>query len=142
MNKEELAALLDGREYGNEITSQEEKQAKQDGLVVVFGYSDDICELRGAINDEIGCFDGGTISFTKNGKFPTEDEIGIIEDILGELKLNRIKAIFAPQEPLCSWIYETDIPHATFNIMENGELYCVGIVFSINDLIKDLENER
>ena len=35
----------------------------------------------------------------------------------------------------CSWKYETEIPHATFRIMESGELYCVGIVFDIQSLI-------
>ena len=42
MTAKELAELLNGREYGNEITSDEEKLAKESGLVVVFGYSDDM----------------------------------------------------------------------------------------------------
>ena len=33
-----------------------------------------------------------------------------------------------------SWTFETDIPHETFNIYENGELFCVGIVFRMEDL--------
>ena len=34
----------------------------------------------------------------------------------------------------CWWSYETDIPHETFNIYEDGEVWCVGIVFSVEDL--------
>ena len=34
MNAHEFAALLDGREYGSEITKAEAQQAKADGLVV------------------------------------------------------------------------------------------------------------
>ena len=42
--------------------AEEERLAKENGLVVVFGYSDDNIELRGAINNEAGCFDGGSFS--------------------------------------------------------------------------------
>lgn len=34
-----------------------------------------------------------------------------------------------------TWTYKTEIPHEEFNIWEDGELYCVGIVFSIKDLV-------
>lgn len=51
--------MLNGREYGDEITREEEAMAKAHGLVVVFGYSDDNMEFCGAITDEVGCYDGG-----------------------------------------------------------------------------------
>ena len=37
-------------------------------------------------------------------------------------------------DPEYAWIYRTEIPHACFDILENGEKYCKGIVFSLNDL--------
>lgn len=60
MTAAELAALLNGREYRKEMSRDEEQVAKAAGLVVVFGASDDLMELRGAISDEVGCYDGGT----------------------------------------------------------------------------------
>ena len=33
-----------------------------------------------------------------------------------------------------TWSYETDIPHETFKIWEDGELFCIGLVFSIEDI--------
>jgi hypothetical protein len=33
-----------------------------------------------------------------------------------------------------SWQYKTDIPHATFKIMKDGDVYCIGIVFDIKEL--------
>lgn len=54
LTKEELAARLDGRSYRNEITQEEEKLAKENRLVAIFGASDDLIELRGAINEELG----------------------------------------------------------------------------------------
>ncbi len=63
MNKEELAKRLDGRLIGNEISKEEEAKAQEDGLIVIFGASDDLAEIRGAIYDEVGCYDGGVIAF-------------------------------------------------------------------------------
>jgi hypothetical protein len=40
MTAKELAALLNGRKYLEEITAAEERQAKESGLLVVFGASD------------------------------------------------------------------------------------------------------
>ena len=45
-------------QYRNEVSSMVADIAKENGLVVVFGASDDLCEIRGAEDDEIDCFDG------------------------------------------------------------------------------------
>ena len=112
MTLKEFASLLDGREYRCEITPSEEALAKELGFVVVFGYSDDNAELRGAINDEIGCFDGGVLEH---------------EDLP-----KPIYAYWCPATPDCAWAYGTDITHERFCIYDHGELYCVGIVCDIN----------
>lgn len=136
MTKEQFAKNLHGRQYGDEISTEEESIAKENGLVVVFGYSDDNAELRGAIHDEIGCYDGGDIWIAKqkDGKYVviTEEQKDSLE-YFGN-KFHTIKAVWSPEEPACSWIYETEIPHVTFDILEEGELYCRGIVFSLTDL--------
>jgi hypothetical protein len=67
MNRDKMAALLNGRSYGEEITKEECATAKAHGLVVVFGYSDDNVELRGAIDDEVGACDGTTLHITPDG---------------------------------------------------------------------------
>ena len=46
--------MLNGRSYRNEITSSEEKLAKENNLVVVYGASDDLVELAGAMSEEFG----------------------------------------------------------------------------------------
>lgn len=112
MTLKEFAKMLDGREYRHEITKEEEALAKELGFVVVFGYSDDNAELRGAIDDEIGCFDGGVLE---------HDDLP-----------NMIYAMWCPEYIDCSWAYQTSIPHEKFHIYEDGELYCVGIVCDIN----------
>lgn len=134
MTKEQLAAKLDGREYGNEITDAEEKQAQASGLVVVFGYSDDNVEFRGCIVDEYGCYGGGSVLVTKDGLVASDHDCNC--DCCGHAALvKRSKQIDAVWDyDGYSWIYKTDIPHATFEILEDGEKYCRGIVFEMASL--------
>jgi hypothetical protein len=130
----ELAALLTGREYGNEITSAEEGQAKADGLVVVYGYSDDNMEFAGAIHDEVGCYDGGTAYLTRDGLLQNECEN---DDCPSFARLKAcaatIEALWC-EEPVYSWTYRTTIPHETFEIVEDGAPFCRGIVFSLAEV--------
>ena len=128
-----LAEKLNGREIGKEITREEEAEAKAAGLVVAFGGSDDLAEFRGAIYDEAGI---GKIQFTAKGKFFDEDRIEELEGMLhdGEISalptLNRINATFG----MAGHRYTTDIPCWKFAIMEDGEQFSEGLVFSISDL--------
>ena len=119
------AERLNGREYGSEITTVEAAEAKRDGIVVVFGYSDDNMEFVGALNDEVGCFEGGIASVCEFGVYGKE--------VPFNTKLDEIKAVWNDAGSP-AWSYETDIPHEKFNIYEDGELYCKGIVFSMDDL--------
>jgi hypothetical protein len=142
MTKEELAAKLTGREIGQEITEAEENLAADDGLVVIFGASDDLCELRGAIYDEAGCYDGGVVLFTADGLLPEldRDDMEVLEKhgVAGAVEKLRNGAIKIDalwcEEPGYSWTYKTDTPHATFEVMEDGEHYCRGIVIDLKEL--------
>lgn len=127
----EFAMFLDGREYGSEITREESERAKELGFVVVYGASDDLAEFEGAIYDEADCFGGGQIYLEKDGLFAgCECECQYSEAVFKKCKV--IKAVWG--EDGYSWQYKTDIPHATFEIYDNGEKYCKGIVFKISEL--------
>jgi len=72
ISKAELAALLDGRSYRNEISLEECELAHASGLVVVIGSSDDLIILHGAIHDDVDAYDGGRIELTRSGVFRSE----------------------------------------------------------------------
>ena len=138
MDAKELAAKLNGREYLHEITRGEAELAKASGLVVVYGASDDLIEFRGAIHDEGDCYDGGEILFALAGVLPSWDSASESEETAQEYferkaKARTITALWS-KVPGYSWTYKTDIPHETFEIVEDGELYCRGIVFNIGDI--------
>ena len=50
MTAKQLAEKMDGREYMDEITPEEEREAYCNRLVAVFGYSDDCLEFAGYID--------------------------------------------------------------------------------------------
>ena len=63
MDLKEFAQMLDGKERGNpQFTKEEIQIANDNGFVIVYGASDDLVELDGAIRDEGDCYGGGKIS--------------------------------------------------------------------------------
>ena len=67
MTPQQFAQMLNGREYCKEITKEECVLAKQHGLVVMFGGSDDLMEIRGIVDDELSAWDGLTVHFNHDG---------------------------------------------------------------------------
>ncbi|NML67621.1 hypothetical protein HHL22_20665 [Hymenobacter sp. RP-2-7] len=146
MTKESLAALLNGRDYREEIDNAEAAQAKAAGLVVVFGASDDLLEFRGAIYDEVGAWDGAVAVLFKGkrGWDVVPDDRATIREIedddtmmaaLAAQKTNqKVAAEWAPKQPEASWLITTSLPHATFDILDDGGLYCRGVVLDVKDL--------
>ncbi len=147
--KEALAKQLDGREYPFDPTPAEEKQAKAAGLVIIYGASDDLCELRGAIYDEVGCYNGGEVLIDRDGlliePMDSDDEEVLRKykalDIINLRIAVKIEALWCETEA-ASWTYKTDFPHATFKVMEEGDVYCVGIVIDIKDIKQAAEKAQ
>ena len=121
-------------------TEKRTKKPKEYGLVVVFGASDDLCELRGAINDEIDCCEGRDFYVNKKGLscMPGNCNCHYYEDCsLLEAEMKKcsvIKAVWCDGDIRAAWSYETEIPHETFMIYQDGEKYCQGIVFHMDDI--------
>jgi len=136
LTKEKLAAKLNGREYGDEITSKEKSLAKENNLVVVFGYSDDLMELEGAICDEIGAWEGSKIYLNDLGIIVNDcdDEDCPYFQKLVEHAPYYIEACWSEDDEF-TWTYKTNIPVATFEILEDENKYCKGIAFSMDDLV-------
>lgn len=142
ITKEELAARLDGIQYPayRTITSDLIQAAKGAGLVIVYGASDDLMEFDGAIRDELGCYNGRVAYVDKAGlldrdQIDDDDDDAIASYVSRKETARTIEALWCERED-CSWTYRTDIPHATFKINEGDELYCIGLVFSVADLVK------
>lgn len=134
MTKETLAASLNGREYPMRLSKDELRAAELSKLVIVSGASDDLMEFEGAISDEFGA--PGEAYVTKTGLLPAHDE-GCEHKFCGykeaKAKSREIKVDWDNAGNPC-WTVTTDIPHADFDIMEDGEVFCRGIVFCLEDV--------
>lgn len=132
---EQVAAQLNGNEYREEGSDELFDRCKAAGIVVLYGASDDLAEFRGAIEDEVGCFDGGDIPVLATGLPANDCDDDECPYYLATLKGARnIEAVWCDDDLQCSWSYKTNIPHVTFDVMEDGELYCRGIVFRLEDV--------
>ena len=135
MAAQDFANKINGREMGEEITKDEDKEARSKGLVVVFGWSDDCTEFRGVINDEVGT---GLIQITAKGRILFAEVLETLEELVAEGTIDKedlpkFKTITA-NHGKTGWVFETDIPHAEFKVVEDGEHFGTGIVFHISDL--------
>ena len=136
----EAARQLDGSEYGEEGSRDLWARMKAAGLVAVFGASDDLTELRGAIDDEIGCYGGGPFWVTPNGLY--EDcESRCVHARGTKGGAAKINAVWDDGSGY-SWAYETGMPHAIFDVLEDGEPYCRGIVFALSDALGASAGEK
>ena len=150
MKKEELAQLLNGRQIGKEMTYQEHLQARKNGLLVCYGYSYDLLEFRGIIYNRVSFYEGEDIFLYKN----KDQKIAILEEsnydeikeILEGYNIDfilpkiPIKIQWCPEELACLWLIKTDIPHTTFDIYDDEDLYSRGIVLELSDIENYLKN--
>jgi hypothetical protein len=129
----EIAKMLDGQEYWIQFPSPDVVQAAEEaGVVICYGASDDLIELDGAWDDETGA--PGTVALGDNGFLTPEcDDDRCPHEKARKAKAPRIKVIWHDKGNPC-WTIETAIPHETFRLMEDGEVFCVGIVFAVKDV--------
>lgn len=133
MTKEELAQHLNDLNIQYPPFNKDKElaliqQAKSNSLVIVYGGSDDLMEMSGALSEE--GYAPGYFFLDKKGLLDINASARI--EYAPQVQHKVIKALWCSSE--YSWTYETEIPHATFDIMEGNEKYCRGIVFSLDDL--------
>ena len=109
MDITDFAKEIDGFEYPARELSIAGDKAKENNFVIIYGMSDDLLEIRGVIDDEIGAWDG-------------------VKIILGTGGVS-VNAVWSPKDkPDTSWEILVDCPHEKFHIMEDGDIYCIGVV--------------
>lgn len=136
MNIQDIAKKLNeaNLQYGDDIPNEIEKAAKQNKIVIMFGNSDDLVELRGAVHDEVSAYNGTEVYFDTKGLLVKEcdnDDCPHEEARIEKAELVKAHWCFDDE---ASWKFETTIPHESFKIHEDGEVFCIGIVLSLEKL--------
>lgn len=148
MTKEQLAELINGNEYRDEMTKEQEQAAKQNNLLVLFGASDDLLEMRGAIHDEVGAYDGGEYVLVLAGELYADAEeentyhkaighevIPMSDEYDNDDNPRLIRAEWCPEDyPELSWRIFSNTPCALFTIKYNGNPCSEGIVIDLDEV--------
>ena len=118
----------------NKSASQEE-ELKKDGIIAVFGCSDDLCEIRGSLYDEIECYYDKKIVYVKESDcFVTVDYY--YENPNELIKVDLSKRPYIDISNKNGWKYELpNIPQVEFKIYEEESIYCTGKLFYLKDFI-------
>lgn len=137
MSPRELAGRLSGRQIGSEMTKEDRQEAKESGIVVVYGYSDDGMAIRGAVDHFVDCYGGGgVVHLTRKGVLVNHcDCLDCPYHAFDKKRASKVESFWDDKGNPC-WSYKTDIPHVTFDIFEDDELFCRGIVFYLSDVIE------
>ena len=142
LTKEQMARSISGNQYLQEISPLDRIIAKNSGLLIIYGASDDITVFDGVIMDEAGAYDGENHKILSNGDIFNRDDLH--DQIVSkgyrvpQTKIN-VTAEFAPDDVECTWRITTDVPFAPFNIFEDDDLYCIGAVVEFSP---EMENKN
>lgn len=134
---DDLVQLIGDLEYGDNIPETALNLAHQIGAAIIYGYSDDCILVEGMVADEAVAHGGGTFYVYSQGFLPLNSDLTLGEEVttLNECrKLVRrfgksVKVEVIMEQDGYYWQYKTDWPHKTFEIKEDGEPWCKGIVF-------------
>ncbi len=133
MTPKEFAKRLDGRAYPFSLSKQEKEAAVEAELYVLVGYSDYLVEVHGAEREELDGLDGITVLFD-----PVERKLLVSECEFDDCPYfqplrDRAVEVRATYSDRDGWRFCTDIPHSTFDVLEDEDdedsVICRGVVF-------------
>ena len=128
---EQIASRLDGMCYRQTFPDDITKTTlNTDGLIVITGAGDDLMEIHGVVNDEYSGLSPHVI--LASGEIIPEHKLDETHVVAGHLKPE-----WCESGNPDGWSYSTNIPHATFRIMEDNEIYCIGLVIDHAGLIRN-----
>ena len=134
---DDLVELIGDLEYGDDIPADADKLAETIGAAIIYGYSDDGVMVDGVVSDQGSAYDSNTLWLDRKGFLPInedltlDDEPATVDECREIVKrfdsAVKLKAIWG--DTGLAWRYETEVEHRTFEIKEDGEVWCRGIVF-------------
>lgn len=145
MNAKELAAQLNGMAVGGKMAAQIDA-AEDNDLVIAYCTPNELFELKGA-----GDTDSDVYESTDLCVFVFDEEYCLFDrQSLGDKddaddyeftaheaaeKGNIIQAIAQPAEvPGAAWFIKPSFAHESFDLMQDGKLFCRGAVFAASAL--------
>lgn len=130
MNIYDFANQLGTRPVEDEVPHYMECEAQHHNYLVLFGVSDDLVEVCGKQRYEFDVFRPTTLYVTETQVYSAA------ETCPANAKPIHVEYSKPTKEQPSLWKFSTDIPHATFDIIDEdeSEIFCRGIVIDLNSL--------
>lgn len=129
MTKEELAERLQKQQGINHC---DREVAKDMGLIIISGYSDDSVDIDGFISNELTIYSNENFFITDKKVFIDQyfsdvlDQFEEEDEIRAFLDAKDRKQIFNGEFTDKGWLFVTELPHAKFTINnEDDEDHCL-----------------
>lgn len=100
------------------------KEAVLNNILILFGSSDDLMEMRGVFYDEISAYDG----FDSNELDKDSEYYSILKS------LGLIMNWCPDNQRTWAFSIRSDVDFSTFDIIENNEIFCTGLIVDLNSL--------
>lgn len=155
LTKENLAEMLNGHDVLNRdmYGVPTNMEVWNNNLVVLYGHSDDLIEVRGAVHDEIDSYGEDKLALILAGEKIDDDEDEMNIDIPGIFRLSEdyghddnprlITVRYGSVENTqADWEFDTDMPHATFMLNKKGKPFCKGIVIDLDEITPITQNDK
>jgi hypothetical protein len=134
---QKFADRFNGREYGEELTIDDARELMEANCVAIFGASDDLVELRGAIDDELGAYEGLDFlivqNLRKNNELECIEATDFDSDAADKFLVQcKVSANWCPSGTDLSWkITDNSQQSASFVIKEGSDHYCQALVIAL-----------
>lgn len=118
----EIKSRIDKIDIKQEIPKDVQVLAKDNNILIAYGGSDDLLELRGAINEEYGAWEGfDPRVMSGDGR----REIEVLKKLLSiDLVMN-----WCPNDELSgNFTLKEGVEFEEFDIIEDEEVFCRGVI--------------
>lgn len=152
---EKIKSICDGIDYTRHIPEEAENLAKENGIIVIVGGSDDLMYCYGAESYLAwGCehsegWDGCDLAkdaYDEELKNEAK-QLGLKIFWCGEIKKTgeKIEGYDVDESGAFSYTVNSDIEHLNFKVMEDAdgeEVYCTGIIIKLPDNFVSAKNNK
>ena len=125
----EIAEELKDSPYGNIGSKELFEKAKENNIVILYGASDDLLELEGVIREEESCEDGRDFGLNPSEEISFLQEMNLKILWYGSINEEEIEA----DSDNIAWTFKYNDKYQveTFNIVDDSELNCIGLVVQL-----------
>lgn len=136
MTKEELADLLNGRDFRYALAPDIVKQASASGLIIICGDSDDLTLVRGARTAEFVTWPWRCFFLDYEGAFPLPEHENPERQARNMHRFPAAKQVVSKWiNSTPSWKIYTNCPHARFMMLDEwGYPFSDSVVINMDDL--------